>query len=287
MRRAVQYLRETVEVVGDLLGRLCCHFKWIKGFYFWCCCFLCIKEADLKDTVRSFFKVQHFFNTPFYPTHLPGLGFLANDVTSLTSRNPPPHEYPLHCVCAQMFTSGGDEDHEDVERGHNRRRELTDDGISHITADDYKEVRLIPVLAEFAAQTPYQSAFLNVVNWIVIALSVCSSVFVSFNLVEFIPMALGFGSAILGWVNHTQVEIHLTQINGAANKLQKLLIWWNSLSVIQKRIPFNKEYLITTTEALMLAKIVGGQSYANDDPKPKEGGADGKGEGGGKQEGKE
>ena len=185
-----------------------------------------------------------------------------------------------------MFASHGEEDRrDDLERGHNRRRELTDDGISHITADDYKEVRLIPVLAEFAAQTPYQSAFLNAVNWIVIALSVCSSVFVSFRLVEFIPMALGFGSAILGWVNHTQVEIHLTQINGAANKLQKLLIWWNSLSVIQKRIPFNKEYLITTTEALMLAKIVGGQSYANNEPRPKDG-HDGKnGDNNGKQDG--
>ena len=46
----------------------------------------------------------------------------------------------------------GDDDgtrygHSDVESGHQKQRELSDDGISHLTADDYKELRMIPMAA--------------------------------------------------------------------------------------------------------------------------------------------
>ena len=98
-------------------------------------------------------------------------------------------------------------------------------------------------------------------------------------------MALGFGSALLGWSNHTQVELHLVQINSANNQLQKLLLWWNSLSIIQKRIPANKEHLVTTTEALMLAKIVGRISDSEGAKKDgqEDGNGNGNGEGGSKE----
>ena len=75
-------------------------------------------------------------------------------------------------------------------------------GISYLTADNYVKLRLIPMIAEFTHDSPYKASVLNWTTSIVISLSVASSLFSTFDLVNFVPLALGFGSAIGQFISH-------------------------------------------------------------------------------------
>ena len=59
------------------------------------------------------------------------------------------------------------------------------------------------------------------------------------------------------WRSYRQADLKLAQINGALNQLNQLVIWWDSLSMIEKRVPANKEFLVSTTEQTVQIQVVG------------------------------
>jgi SMODS and SLOG-associating 2TM effector domain 1 len=144
-------------------------------------------------------------------------------------------------------------------------QELYDDGLSILTADEYVKIRLQPIISTFTRKTPALSQLSNTVTCIVIALSVCSSVFSTFDLTIFIPMALAFAGACTAWRSYKQADLRLVQTNGALNQLHQLIIWWDSLSMIEKRVPANKEFLVQTTELTIQTQVVGYLSSKNKD----------------------
>lgn len=95
-------------------------------------------------------------------------------------------------------------DMEEAKPVEQEEQELYDDGLSTITADEYVKIRLQPIISTFTRKTPALSQLTNTVTCIVIALSVCSSVFSTFSLTIFIPMALAFAGACTAWRSYKQ-----------------------------------------------------------------------------------
>ena len=58
------------------------------------------------------------------------------------------------------------------------------------------------MIVELTHDSPYKASILNWTTSIVISLSVASSLFSTFDLVNFVPLALGFGSAIGQFISH-------------------------------------------------------------------------------------
>ncbi len=97
----------------------------------------------------------------------------------------------------------------------------------------------------------------NIVTMTVVTLAVISSIFSAFNLVLFIPITLAFSNALTSWVDYKQVQPRTHQTNVAIQQLNQLLIWWDGLSMIEKRDVSNRESLLMRSEAY----IVGRQSF--------------------------
>ena len=97
-----------------------------------------------------------------------------------------------------------------------------DDGLGTLTADEYVKMRLIPIVSEFTVKAPEYSRSVTIVTSIVILLSITSSIFASFSLTVFIPLALAFGEALTSWQSHNATEIRLMQTNGAMHDLHKV-----------------------------------------------------------------
>ena len=95
---------------------------------------------------------------------------------------------------------GGAEDREQDDENY-------DDGVSSLTADEYVKVRLIPLIASLTHKTPKLNLLTTTITCIVTMLSVCSSVFASFNLTVFIPLALAFGKSKLTCITFS-IELH-------------------------------------------------------------------------------
>jgi len=70
----------------------------------------------------------------------------------------------------------------------------------------------------------------------------------------FIPAVLALSTTINAWTNYQQVELRLLQTNAAQGQLNQLLVWWDGLSMIEKRVPSNKDKLITESENVILSQ---------------------------------
>ncbi len=92
----------------------------------------------------------------------------------------------------------------------------------------------------------------------VVTLAVVSSIFSAFKLVLFIPITLALSNTLTAWVDYKQVQPRTHQTNVAIQQLNQLLIWWDGLSMIEKRDVTNRESLLMRSEAY----IVGRQSFS-------------------------
>ena len=65
--------------------------------------------------------------------------------------------------------------------------------------------------------------------------------------------------------SYCQSEAKLAQTNFAKQQLHQVLIWWDSLNMIEKRVQSNKEYVVQTTEAAIQAQAASYNSKSNQD----------------------
>ena len=126
-----------------------------------------------------------------------------------------------------------------------------------LSADEYIKIRLIPFLAMFLFETPYLSRASQVVKGTTILLSVFSSILSTMDLIALIPGVLALSGAAAAWVSYSQVDLMILAKNHAINQLNKHLAWWDSMSLIEKRVAQNKEFLVRMTEIAIQSQVLG------------------------------
>ena len=129
-----------------------------------------------------------------------------------------------------------------------------DDGIRSMSADDYLKLRLIPMAAYYMNKSPGLAIQSQISLVLGVLLAVSSSIISTFDLSVFIPAVLALSTTINAWTNYQQVELRLLQTNAAQGQLNQLLVWWDGLSTIEKRVPSNKDKLITESENVILSQ---------------------------------
>ena len=141
-----------------------------------------------------------------------------------------------------------------------------DDGLSMLTADDYLSYRMLPMIAELSTKTPRLSAWSSTFTILVLILSVSAAALSTFERSDFIPAALAFSGGITAWASYQQTDLRLILTNNSLCQLNQLLVWWDGLTMIEKRIPINKETLVKTSEMAILsqATVVGGSQAGPD-----------------------
>ena len=70
-----------------------------------------------------------------------------------------------------------------------------------------------------------------------------------------VPLIVQFASALAGWQAYKQMQIGLKLTNSAVGQLERLVLWWQSLSMIEKRRPDSKERLVRTTEDVISSAV--------------------------------
>ena len=165
---------------------------------------------------------------------------------------------------ANSVAPGPDEDDDESEKDPNEVD--VDDGLSMLTADDYLSYRMLPMIAELSTKTPRLSAWSSTFTILVLILSVSAAALSTFERSDFIPAALALSGGITAWASYQQTDLRLILTNNSLCQLNQLLVWWDGLTMIEKRIPINKETLVKTSEMAILsqATVVGGSQAGPD-----------------------
>ena len=117
------------------------------------------------------------------------------------------------------------------------------------------QLRLTPQLARFMVDTPSLHRLTSSVTALIIFFSVFSSILSTFGYIQFIPAMFAISGAATAWTSYSQTDLVLVQTNAAINQLNQLVIWWDALSMIEKRIGANKEFLVRHTLHLTLSYL--------------------------------
>ena len=93
-------------------------------------------------------------------------------------------------------------------------------------------------------KTPSLHRLSSTVTAVIIFFSVFSSILSTFGYIQFIPAVFALSGAATAWTSYSQTELVLVQTNAAINQLNQLVIWWDALSMIEKRVGANKEFMV-------------------------------------------
>jgi len=123
-----------------------------------------------------------------------------------------------------------------------------DDGISFIVAEDYVKFRLEPIIREMERQQPSLSRSYYGLHTILFILTTMSALLALLELDCWIPVVVAVSSAVATAMDYTAVQARLLNASQVLMALKNLLIWWESLSMVQKRLPINKATLVESAE---------------------------------------
>jgi len=130
-----------------------------------------------------------------------------------------------------------------------------DDGFSLVTAEDYVEFRLMPTVHAYRRRAMLFSrinAAIQAAKFLLVSITSALSLF---GQVLWIPLVVAASYALTSAGDFEQLTNKLRNINQALLQLENLCVWWESLSMVEKRQPNNKEYLVVSAEKNMDAEV--------------------------------
>lgn len=125
---------------------------------------------------------------------------------------------------------------------------LRDDGISPVTAEDYVRFRLEPQLARFNDLAPWLGVVHRTLQVLTFVLTGVTAAMAIFGLNGWIPFVITLVTVIKSILEFEMVATRLRNVNASQLALKNLHTWWFSLSMVEKRFPANKEFLVRITE---------------------------------------
>jgi len=152
---------------------------------------------------------------------------------------------------AVMPTPAGAKDDDDDDSGLLD----SDTGYGPLSAEDYVRFRTLPRLVGYSQKSPKQARMVAIFEIAAISLSTGSSLLGAFDRVQPVPLIVQISSTAGAWVAYRQMKIALKLTNSAVGQLERLVIWWQSLSMIEKRRPDKKEKLVRVTEDVISSAV--------------------------------
>ena len=126
--------------------------------------------------------------------------------------------------------------------------ESRDDGIEPLSAEEYIKFRLEPELKRYKKLAPRLSFRVTVLQTITLFASAANAWLAITKRLEYVPLLVALAGAVSAVMEYEMLNVRLLAHNNAQMVLGNLLIWWQSLSLIDRRTADAKRYLVESTE---------------------------------------
>eukprot|EP00931_Biecheleriopsis_adriatica_P092503 TRINITY_DN66312_c0_g1_i1.p1 TRINITY_DN66312_c0_g1~~TRINITY_DN66312_c0_g1_i1.p1 ORF type:complete len:930 (+),score=145.29 TRINITY_DN66312_c0_g1_i1:131-2920(+) len=176
---------------------------------------------------------------------------------------PPPTEhedaagFSLFCCPsrAEESHSGTHYEHEgeqDLEAAVPSRHKVHRDLVCYLTADMYLDQRLVPTLEHLESDAPRLSNRLQIYEISIFMVSLIASLLGSFGWKDWMPVAVGLGSSLVGLLNFEALSARLRATNAGIRDLRTTLSTYRSMGIVERRMPSVKQNLVDVTEAVIM-----------------------------------
>lgn len=157
----------------------------------------------------------------------------------------------------------------------NNKSELYhDNGVGVLTAADYFQCRLMPMLKEYESRSPILSNRLGLFHIAMMLIAAFTTILALIQTAKrWVPIVVAIGAALGTTLEWEQLQNRHRNVNQSIEELANLRTWWESLSMVcrlkifshhnmsettsvqnkvEKRMPINKEVLVLSTEVLII-----------------------------------
>jgi len=130
---------------------------------------------------------------------------------------------------------------------------MKDDLCSLLSAEQYVQFRIMPALEELKSPSglPRLTRIWSICQTCLLLGTMATGILGVLGVLELIPILLTAMSSLESVIAFEQLQLRLVTTNQALQTLQRLMIWWNGLSMVEQRKVYNKEHLISQTEAVV------------------------------------
>lgn len=132
---------------------------------------------------------------------------------------------------------------------------LNDDGTSLVTAEDYIHFRFLPMLQYYSWRSRDLSRKVMVLQVLTYFLTAALAAATPLGYEAWIPVLVSFISFFNGIMEFEALSSQLRNVNQSLESLKNLHFWWQSLSMVERRMPSNKNELVACTEATADSEI--------------------------------
>jgi hypothetical protein len=126
-----------------------------------------------------------------------------------------------------------------------------DDGLSFLTPDRYLPLRLADQYNYYKRKTVKLQSQLSRLQWIIYIVGGAGTLLVALGLELWIALTTALVSAFTTYLEYQQVENTLIRYNKTATDLNRIMVWWEALTVEEQADPKNVDKLVERTETVI------------------------------------
>jgi hypothetical protein len=132
---------------------------------------------------------------------------------------------------------------------------LLDDGLAVITAEDYMFFRFLPLVQHHTQRSVVLTKRVQVLQVFQFLLTALLAGAAPLGFERWVPVFVALITLITGTLEFENYPAQLRNVNQSLECLKNLRIWWQSLSMVERRMPKNKEALVLGAEATADSEI--------------------------------
>ena len=132
---------------------------------------------------------------------------------------------------------------------------LKDDGISLVTAEDYIHFRFLPMLQYYSRRSRQLSRAVQTIQVSIFFLTGVLAAAGPLGYDVWIPVVVSITFFLGSILEFEALSSQLRNVNQSLESLKNLQFWWQSLSMVERRMPSNKNELVASTEATADSEI--------------------------------
>jgi len=135
-------------------------------------------------------------------------------------------------------------------------QEVEDDYLAgQLTGESFVVFRVRPLIEHYEKQAVRLANRLNLYETFTFILNSSGAVLAVVGFYEWVTLTVAVVAVITGVIDFTQLRNQVVSVNLCLRDLQKLIVWWDSLSVVRRRTDDTKSRVVDTTERAVVQVV--------------------------------
>jgi hypothetical protein len=127
-------------------------------------------------------------------------------------------------------------------------KEWKDNHHSPLTPEKYIRFRLLPVVRFYKQRLPSYTRTRNTMSVMIMMVTAAGTILAYRQFSSYVSICATTAAAITSWMEYNNIATKIGRYNSTVSSLESLILWWSSISDVEKSVISNIDTLVKTGE---------------------------------------